>query len=157
MLEDITKAKMTQVQKDCTTILENSGIADDKKAAFCSYVIRVERQARHARYFIPVLYLACGSAVYLLIQSRDLSPDQKDKFITGLLGCFTALLAFYKPSFQLKQSDCEKYLGTRLTGADLNLINSGLKVSNDFYDKVSKAIAALLSYWFLYRITLKSP
>src|SRR5579863_6079596 len=112
------REKMSQIEQDCADILQDAKLSDDRKKSFCSYVSGLEIKTRHARYAYPLLYLLCGIAVYALFVSPHLTEDNKSKFITGLLGCFSAFLALYKPSYQIKQADCLTHLGIKLAGSD---------------------------------------
>ena len=149
-----TLLKQTPVEQECEAILKNfPDIPPEKKKDFCSYVSQLEWRSRHARYAFPLFYLILGGGFFLVICLRGVPLSQKSAFITGLLGCFTALLAFYKPSFQVNPAECRKRLGILLTIVQMNLINNGLKVSTGAYDNASKAVAAFLSYGLLIWVT----
>ena len=146
---------MTPLQQACCKILSELSIEQPETHGFYLLVTEREQTAKsRSGLFFSVWYLAIGLALALIAWlAVSLSLEQLGKVCGGVLGVFSALLAFYRPRFVLTQADCVSSLKTPLALVDLAYLNSLMPTVSDDHDRRLKLIAAITSYLFIYLST----
>jgi hypothetical protein len=146
---------MSQLTDLCGEILTGSMNVPSQEASthpFTLFAAELERKAKIARLAYPFVYLAIGIAFLLsLAYFSSTQPDSWSKLVGAILAVFSALMTFWKPDVELKQSDCRTLLqGKRLAGSDLQEINKLLSVPSKTFENVVKLLGALASFVAVY-------
>jgi hypothetical protein len=146
---------MSKLRETCKKLLETSGIAADRQEAFCAFVDDAELTALRARWLYPLLYVVVGAIAFLgLTEFTSLTWDQRGKFFGAVVGLASALVVLWQPKVTLTQGDCEKLLGKKLAGSDLQELNAFLSLPNKTHENILKLIAAAGSFIAIY-LTLR--
>ena len=146
---------MSKLNEECIEILTGAFGVKPKDAPahpFVLYAMTLERRAKAARIAYPLLYLAIGAALFGSLTIFDAThTDSWNKLFGALVGVFSALVTFWKPDIELKQSDCQRLLsGKKLAVTDLLLINKSLALPSQSFENVVKLIGALASFLAFY-------
>src|SRR5262245_239189 len=134
---------MSNLTDKCREILKDSGISQERQDAFCTFVDESECEAMQARWFYPLLYVIGGAVVFLgLAGFTSATWDQRGKYFGAVVGLASALVALWTPKVTLTQSDCEKYLGKKLAGSDLQALNTVLSPPSKKHENILKLVGA---------------
>ena len=151
---------MSKVLSYCVDLLVN---IHDVKAPdapdhpFTVHCLNLESKSKRSRLAFPAIYLVLGLVLgAVLINADPSSSDRWNKVFGAVVGVFSALLAFWKPSVELEQSDCVELLGgKKLTAADIASINKLLSLPTKSFENVVKLVSAMCSFLAIYLLTGK--
>ncbi len=151
---------MSKTLTFCVDLLVNTLKVQEEEAAkhpFTLHCLALEKRSLQARLAYPAIYLVLGLILGALLLNADpASSDRWNKIFGAVLGVFSALLAFWKPSIELEQSDCARLLGGRkLASSDIASINKFLALPTKRFDNIVKLIGALCSFAAIYLLTGK--
>jgi hypothetical protein len=146
---------MTKLEaKAVELLIEALGIPENEVSShpFYLHVQRLERKSKRARLVYPLVYLALGGVLILALNIYDPSiSDDWEKLFGAVLGVFSALLAFWKPTVLLTQEDCRTLLKEKkITGGDLREFNDLLGLPDKKVDDVLKLVGAIASFAAIY-------
>lgn len=148
---------MSKVSEGCVAILTGAlGFPKDaaEKHLLTRHVLELERNSKRARFVYPIVYLVMGLILALIVTQMSTKTDTWNKLFGAVVGVFSALLAFWKPSIELSQSDCEKFLeGKKLATTDIQELNRLLAIPTKDFENIIKLISAGASFVAIYLLT----
>lgn len=149
---------MNELETKCAELLTELfevQLTDVPNHPFYKHICALNRQAKNARLIYPFVYIALGLILWSIFSTFDPTiNDQWQKLFGAVLGVFSALLAFWKPTVLLTQEDCRIHLNKKLTATDLREFNDLLGLPSKKVDDILKLVGAIASFVAIYFLTV---